>query len=117
MVVSSEPVLSARLLKVANSAAYSNRSGEAVKDVRTAITRLGFTMARNTAVAIAMEQLMAVKNNGYDTVRTHTENLWQHNLEVAACEFDLRRHLSLVTIFFAGAVKRPASNSCFLAIC
>ncbi len=94
MVVSSEPVLSARLLKVANSAAYPNRSGEAVKDVRTAITRLGFTMARNTAAAIAMEQLMAVNNNGDDTVRTHMENLWQHSLEVAALSQVLAKKLT-----------------------
>ncbi len=94
VVISSEPVLSARLLKVANSAAYPNRSGEAVKDVRTAITRLGFTMARNTAAAIAMEQLMAVNNNGDDTVRTHMENLWQHSLEVAALSQVLARKLT-----------------------
>ncbi len=94
MVVSSEPVLSARLLKVANSAAYPNRSGEPVKDVRTAITRLGFNMARNTAVSIAMEQLMAVKRGDSEVVRGHMEKLWQHSLEVAALSQVLARRLT-----------------------
>lgn len=51
-VVAADPVLSARLLQIANSAAMSS-SGH-VTDIRTAVTRLGFNMVYNTAVSIAM---------------------------------------------------------------
>ena len=60
--VVSDPVFSARLLKVANSAAL-NVSGNQIKDIPTAITRMGFKMAHSIAVSIAMDQVMNAPAN------------------------------------------------------
>lgn len=54
--VSSEPALAARLVKIANSAAF-NTSGREVTSPRAAVTQLGFNMVRNTAMTFAMRQM------------------------------------------------------------
>lgn len=83
-VVSAEPVLSARLLRVANSAAM-NRAGIEISDIRTAITRLGFDMVHNTAVSIAMEQLAL--SNVDKRLRPWMQALWHDSINVAALSF------------------------------
>jgi len=55
-VVGSEPVLAARLVQLANSAAL-NASGRRVSDLHMAIARTGFAMVRTTAIAYAISQL------------------------------------------------------------
>src|ERR1700716_1718225 len=49
-VVGSEPALAARLMQIANSAAL-NFSGKPITELRTAISRMGFTMGRSAAIA------------------------------------------------------------------
>ncbi|HID82822.1 MAG TPA: HDOD domain-containing protein [Chromatiales bacterium] len=83
-VVSAEPVLSARLLKVANSAAL-NRAGVQINDIHTAITRLGFDMVHNTAVSIAMEQM--VLSNAVGSLRHYLEEVWRNSVHVAALSY------------------------------
>ena len=55
-VIGAEPSLTARLLQLANSAAI-NRGGARINDLRTAITRVGFTLVRSSSIALAMSQL------------------------------------------------------------
>lgn len=85
LVVGSEPILSARLLKVANSAML-NTAGVQINDIRTAITRLGFNMVHNTAVSIAMEQII-VSETASSTLREALEDLWRGSLRVAALSY------------------------------
>jgi len=85
--VSSDPVISARLLKVANSAA--NRGVVNIGDIPTAVTRLGFKMAHNTAVSIAVEQLMQAESE--DALKPRLKKLWTHSLQVAAISFVLAK--------------------------
>ncbi len=80
-VVGSEPTFSARLLKVANSAAL-NSSGTSIKDLPTAITRLGFRMAHGITVAIAMDQVLSAHSMG--KLDQYFKELWHHSLSVAA---------------------------------
>lgn len=54
--ISSEPSLSARLIQLANSAAF-NADGREIMDPRSAIQRLGFNVVRSTATSFAMKQL------------------------------------------------------------
>lgn len=82
--VVSDPVFSARLLKVANSAAM-NVSGNQIKDIPTAITRMGFKMAHSIAVSIAMDQVMNAPAN--PALSVHFKRLWQHSVTVAALCF------------------------------
>jgi HD-like signal output (HDOD) protein len=55
-IVGSEPVLAGRLVQLANSAAL-NVSGRRISELRTAISRCGFSMVRTTAIAYAISQL------------------------------------------------------------
>lgn len=83
-IVSAEPVLSARLLKVANSAAL-NRAGVQINDVHAAITRLGLNMVHNTAVSIAMEQMAL--SNAKGNLRSYMETLWHSSVHVASLSY------------------------------
>jgi len=90
-VVGSDPVFSARLLRVANSA-MMNRSSVQVKDLHIAIMRLGFNMAYNIAVSIAAEQIM---NSGtVDKLRPYLEDLWHHSVQVAAYSYVIADRLT-----------------------
>ena len=55
-VIGAEPVLAARLLRMANSAAL-NPGGKAVADLRMAIMRVGLNVVRSTTIAFAVQQL------------------------------------------------------------
>lgn len=84
-----DPVLAARLMKIANSALLSGRSGDGVKDIRTAVTRLGFNMVRNTAVAIAMSQTMG--GGSGPELNSRLGALWQHSVRVGAIAYVVAR--------------------------
>ena len=92
-VVGSDPVLSARLLKVANSH-FANRSGAQIKDLRTAIARLGYDLAYNTAVSIAVEQILQSKSVG--PCKDHLKRLWQHSVHVSAIAYVIAKQHSQV---------------------
>lgn len=87
--VAAEPVLAARLIKIANSALVSGRSGDGVKDIRTAVTRLGFSMVRNTAITLAMSQTMGGQSNA--ELKTRLGELWQHSIRVGAIAYVIAR--------------------------
>ena len=55
-ILSSEPALAARLLRMANSAEF-RRVDQNITDLRKAVARMGFNMVRSVAVAFAMRQL------------------------------------------------------------
>ena len=83
-VVGTEPVFSARLLKVANSALI-NGAGERISDIKMAVARMGFRLAYNTAVSIAIEQLLDAHDSS--TLHPYLEQLWRHSVEVAAFSY------------------------------
>ena len=56
LIIESEPVLSARLLQMANSAAM-NAAGNPVTTIKLAVSRLGFNLVRVTAMNHAMRQM------------------------------------------------------------
>jgi HD-like signal output (HDOD) protein len=80
-IISAEPALAARLLQLSNSAAL-NASGRRLTDLRTAISRIGFNMARSATIAFAMSQLRrAEAYKGLDEPMTE---LWHHGAHVGA---------------------------------
>jgi HD-like signal output (HDOD) protein len=80
-IISAEPALAARLLQLANSAAL-NASGKRLTDLRVAISRIGFNMARSATIAFAMSQLRrAEAYKGLDEPMTE---LWHHGAHVGA---------------------------------
>ncbi len=92
-VVGSDPVFSARLLKVANSA-MMNHSGVQIKDLHIAIMRLGFNMAYNIAVSIAVEQVM--NSSTVDKLRPYFVDLWHHSVQVAAYSYVFADRLTTI---------------------
>ncbi len=90
-VVSAEPLVSLRVLRLANSVAH-NPTGKATGDVKSAVIRLGFAQVRTQAVAVAMEQLLKSKDMApfIDLARA----LWEHSIQVAATSFVIARKLA-----------------------
>ena len=92
-VVGSEPMLAARLLQIANSAAI-NFSGRAITDLRSAIARLGFNMVRSAAIAFAMSQLK--RSSELKGLERPLEELWQRSASVAATSYVVAKRFSRV---------------------
>ncbi|MDP3440403.1 MAG: HDOD domain-containing protein [Azonexus sp.] len=79
--VAREPLISAKLLHLANSAAF-NPSGREVVDLKSAIARLGINAVRSAAMAIVMNQLMRARGMADFAEVTHA--LWDHSIKSAA---------------------------------
>ena len=84
--IQTEPGLSAKLVKVANSAAMqrSNRC----ETVHEALTRLGLDSSRQLVVAFASERLFQQTD---PRVRKHSVRIWQHSVDIAALAMVLAR--------------------------
>lgn len=74
-----DPVLAARVLKIANSPLY--HTGTALTDIKQAVSRLGLITTRNLITALAMHNLFTVKSFA---MRERIRQLWQHSCYVAA---------------------------------
>jgi HD-like signal output (HDOD) protein len=78
-IITTDAALSARLLKVANSALYRGRV--TVDSVQMAVSRLGLKMVRNLVTSLVMEQMFQATSNRLEK-RLH--ELWTQSTEVAA---------------------------------
>ena len=87
-IVGPHPVLSAQLLRIANSAAM-NTSGKPVVDLHTAIARLGYAMVRNVAISVGMRQLS--QSTLQRSKDPRTEELWKHCILVASISYMLAK--------------------------
>jgi HD-like signal output (HDOD) protein len=92
-VVGSEPVLSARLMQMANSAAL-NLSGKSVTDLRSAVTRVGLNVVRSSAMAFGMQQLARAPM--LKGLEKPLELLWERTTLVAALSYVVARRLTNV---------------------
>lgn len=91
-IIESEPVLSAHLLQMANSAAL-NAAGNQVTTVKAAINRLGFNLVRITAMVHALRQLE--HHSALQPIRRELAAIWQSSIEVAVtCYAVARRTLA-----------------------
>jgi len=80
-IVELEPLISGRLIGLANSVAFKRRGLE-VRSVKVAVTRLGINLVRSTAMGIAMNQLLRAKD--LLPFGDLAQRLWQHSLQSAA---------------------------------
>ena len=80
-IIGSEPVLSARLMQMANSAAM-NPSGSPVASLNNAVNRLGFNHVRTVSTAFALRQLS--RNESLGAIRPDLEQIWATSNEVAS---------------------------------
>lgn len=84
-VVGTDPVFTARLLNVANSAAMGTLPDVQIREIPTAIARMGFKMAQTVAMSIALQQLM--KKESGSKLAAQFDQLWWHSLSVAAISY------------------------------
>ena len=103
-IILNEPLLAAKVVAVANSAAYM-RSGNSVSNVRTAIARLGFNTLRALVASIVMKQIAGASKN--PEIRSKINQLWEHSAQVAALAQVMARRVTKCdpdTAMFAGIV-------------
>lgn len=86
--VSLEPLISAKLLHLANSVAF-NPQGNQVVDLKAAVSRLGLNAVRSAALSIVMAQLLRAK--GMASFADLTHKLWEHSIHTAAAARVLAR--------------------------
>ena len=102
--IQADPVLSARVVAVANSSAFSPAGG-AIADVRSAVSRLGFRTLRSLATAVLVRQM-----GGAPIAAAHRDlaaKLWEHTAHVAALSQVLARRVTRLDpeiAMFAGIV-------------
>jgi HD-like signal output (HDOD) protein len=102
--VMAEPLLSARTVAIANSAAY-NRSGGEINNVRAAVMRLGFKTLGAITTAVIVRQLG--RNISDSEMRVKAAQLWEHTANVAALSYILAKKMTRLdpeTAMFAGIV-------------
>lgn len=88
-VLGAEPVLAARIVAMAGSAAL-NPAGRTVADLRTAIVLLGHDALRTTTAAYAMAQIRQADE--YRSIASAVADLWRESAQRAAMSFVLARH-------------------------
>ncbi|MFA6971582.1 MAG: HDOD domain-containing protein [Gallionella sp.] len=102
--IQAEPLLSARVIAIANSVVY-NRTGQEITDVRVAVNLLGFNVVRSLAMALVARQMA-----GQSTDPKHRElvdKLWEHTAHVASLAHVVARHVTHQnpeTAMFAGII-------------
>jgi HD-like signal output (HDOD) protein len=99
-----EPLLSARIVAMANSVAF-NRAAPPIHDVRTSLVRIGFSAVRTLAIAQVARQMADAPQEG--PLRAMTDQLWEHTAHVAALARLLARrvtHQNPEAAFFAGII-------------
>lgn len=79
IIISQDPALSARMIKISNSA-YLGRAVKVVS-IQQAITRIGLSQIKNIATALAMEQLFISKN---EIVKQYMTRIWADTTDIVA---------------------------------
>lgn len=89
--ISLEPLIGSKLLSLANSAAF-NPAGVVVKDLKTAISRLGLETVRSTAMTITMGQMLRSREMANFEEMAHW--LWKHSILTASATYILTKRLT-----------------------
>lgn len=87
-VITFDPVLTGRVLQLANSAAL-NTTGRRIGDLKTAIARIGFDLIRSAVIAHGMQQLVRATDS--NEIRSRLEALWDRSALMACTAFVLAK--------------------------
>lgn len=102
--VSAEPLLAARVVAIANSAAY-NPGGREITNVNAAVSRLGFRPLRSLVAAMIVRQFASMLSE--PGLRIKAAQLWEHCAQAAAIAHVLSKRITgedPETAFFTGIV-------------
>ncbi|MEC5385484.1 HDOD domain-containing protein [Uliginosibacterium sp. H3] len=103
-IINLEPLLSVKMLRMANSA-FFNTSGQEVTDVHRALMRVGMNNARVLALAVIGDQMATASE--FAPVWRLAEQLWRHTLDVASLAYAIALQIEDVspdTALLAGMV-------------
>lgn len=89
--IQAEPLLSARVIAIANSVVY-NRSGREIADVHIAVSLLGFSTIRSLAMALVTRQMAGKSKN--PSLQELVNKLWEHSAHVASLAHAIARHVT-----------------------
>jgi len=90
-VVSAEPLLSAKVVRMANSVAL-NPMGQTITDVKQAVIRVGVAPVRSLAMALTLDQLR--QSQRMTGCRQLANRLWERSVHVASLAFVVARRMS-----------------------
>ena len=103
-IVVAEPLLSAKVIRLANSVAL-NPTNLPVRDVRQAVLRVGMDPVKSLAMALILDQLR--QSQRHSLCRDYANRLWERSVHVAALSYVLSRKLTRLNAdeaMFAGIV-------------
>jgi putative nucleotidyltransferase with HDIG domain len=91
-IVLSEPALTARLLRMANSA-MMRRGPLEITDVKTAMSRVGLDMVQNAAVSLAANEAFHATDGS--PLREHLDKTRKHSIKVCALAYALAKKVKI----------------------
>lgn len=103
-IVVAEPLLSAKVIRLANSVAL-NPTNQTVRDVKQAVMRVGMDPIKSLAMVLIMDQLR--QSQRHIGTRELSNRLWERSIHVAALSFVIARKLTKLNAdeaMFAGIV-------------
>jgi hypothetical protein len=104
-VIRPDALLSARIIRLANSVAL-NPYGKEIASISEAVQRVGLVNVRSLAFAVATEQLAGETRSA--DARLVASGLWMHTIDVAAWSWGIAKHLragNADTALFAGMLS------------
>lgn len=107
--LAAEPLLSARVLALANSTAY-NPGGRSITELRNAVARIGYAALRALTASTVVRQMQGMSAN--PAHRAIAAHLWEHTTHVASIARLLARRVTRQSpdaAFFAGIVHEVGS--------
>lgn len=84
--ISSDPVLTGRLIQAANSPLFRGLS--TIQDIQSAVNRLGMTCIQNMVISLSVAGLYG---GSKEWIRTHMREIWNRGIKVAAVSEVLSR--------------------------
>lgn len=102
--VAVDPMMSACVVQIANSAKY--HQGSKVSDLTTAVSRVGITVVKRLAIEVALKQLSSCR----EILEYHefSRTIWLHSLEVASAANVIAQEFDAINPYeaeFAGLVS------------
>ena len=88
-IVSAEPLVATKLMRLANSAFHRRRGSKPADDLKAAIGRLGIDQVRSIALAVTMGQLLRSKD--LVSFGDFSRELWMHSIRAAAAARSVAR--------------------------
>ena len=89
-IINSEPALAARLMQLANSAAF-RQTTDPVGELRTAVTMLGLNVVRATATNFAMQQMQ--QQEWLAPLHPELQQIWKSSNKVAATAYTVAKNM------------------------